>query len=130
MSFTHSLIRGWSGTNGVPLTPAAQALTGKEEINFSFSLAASTNDEQHPLAFTKTLLQSIYILSSDVDITIKTNNNSPGQDVLALTAGVPFVWSVDDGIANPFLSNVTTAYFTNGNSTTATKVDVRCLTNG
>ena len=129
MSITHSLTRGWLGQNGNPVTPAAQLLTGSEELNLDFTLSANTTNQQISLAFTKTLLQSIFIYSATQNITLKTNSSSAPQETLTITAGIPAVWSVNDGFVNPFAGNVTTAYVTNATATD-TAVSIRCLTNG
>lgn len=129
MGITHSISRGWSGQNGTPIKPPDQTFTGTEELNFGFPLAGNTTNQQQPLAFTKSLLQSIFIYSDEEDITIKTNSSSAPQDTLTIKAGEPFAWDINCGLPNPFAGNVTTAFFTNAESA-ATNVSVRCLTNG
>lgn len=128
MSITHTITYGWSGGSGPSISQAVN-LTGSEELNFSFSLAGNTTNQQEALAFTKTLLQSIFIYSDTQDITIKTNSTGSPQDTITVLAGDPFVWQADSGITNPFGGNVTTAYFTNA-AGTATNVVVKTLTNG
>lgn len=124
---THTITKTWQGSNSLSLTKSV-SFQASEELNFDFSLAANTTNQQVNLAFTKADLQSIFI-SSDQDITIKTNSSGSPQDTLTITAGNPFEWDATSGIANPFAGSVTTAYFTNGTSTNA-NVSVRTLTNG
>ena len=128
MSITHNITRAWRGQTGATTISASVALTGSEELNLDFSLAANTTNQQEALAFTKTLLQSVFVYS-DQNITIKTNSTSTPQDTLTINAGDPLVWDVNCGLAEPFAGNVTTAYFTNSNATAA-NVSVRVLTNG
>jgi len=129
MSISQSISRGWAGQNGTPINPPAQVFTGSEELNFDFSVAGTTTNEQFALAFTKSLLQSIYIYSPTENLTIKTNSSSVPQDTLTITAGEPLVWDVNCGLTCPFSNNVTTAFVTNATST-ATQLSIRGLTNG
>ena len=129
MSITHTITRSWQGQNGTPISPAAQSFSASEELNLDFSLGANTSNTQESLAFTKTLLQSIFVYSSAANITLKTNSSGAPQDTFTIVSGEPMVWDVNCALANPFAGNVTTAYFTNS-TTTATQVSVRCLTNG
>lgn len=129
MSVSHSLTRGWAGQNGTPINPPVDTLTGSEELNFDFALNAATYNTQFNLAFTKTLLQSIYIYSNAANVTLKTNSASAPQDTISLVAGVPLAWDVYCALANPFANNVNTCYVSNGTAINA-NISVRCLTNG
>jgi len=123
MTFKHTLNKNWAGPAGN--IQKSLPATGEQEINFDFVLAASTTNQQRPLAFKIALLQSIFI-SSDQNITLKTNSTSAPSDTKNITAGDPYLAT---GISAPFSADVTTAYFTNP-GTTAANVQVRCLTNG
>jgi len=123
MSIKHTLTKSWAGPAGQ--ISKANAFTGDQEINFDFVLAASTTNQQRPLAFKISLLQSIFI-SSDQAITLKTNSTTTPGDTKTIAAGDPYMAA---GTSSPFAVDVTTAYFTNA-GTTAANVQVRCLTNG
>ena len=124
MSIKHTLTKSWAGPAGQISKPLA--FTGDQELNFDFVLAASVTNQQRPLAFKISLLQSIFI-SSDMAITMKTNSTSTPGDTKNIAAGDPYMAS---GASSPFAVDVTTVYFTNPSSTTAANVQVRCLTNG
>lgn len=124
---THTVTKVWQGSNSLPLSQSV-SLTALEELNFDFTLAASTTNQQINLAFVKADLQSIFI-SSNQTITLKTNSTGSPQDTLTITAGDPFQWDINSGIPNPFAGSVTTAYLTNGTASGA-NVSIRTLTNG
>ena len=126
MSISQTLSLNWS-ESGQSLTQNV-TLTGSEELNISASIAGNTTNEQHALAFTQSLLQSIYI-SSDQALTLKTNSSSVPQDTLTIAANKPFCWYSGCGIANPFANNVTSLFVTNAGSTAA-NLNIKCLTNG
>lgn len=128
MSIQHLVTKTWTGGGSGSASISKQVtLTGVEELNLDFSLAANTTNQQESLAFTKANLQSIFI-SSSVNITIKTNSSSAPQDTITITANDPYQWDVNCGLPNPFAGDVTTAYFTNGTAGAAT-VSVRMLSN-
>ena len=123
MTVKHTLTKSWTGpAGGIQKSLPA---TGEQEINLDFLLPAGTTNQQRPLAFKIALLQSIFI-SSDQNITIKTNSTSTPSDTKNITGGDPYLAT---GVSAPFSADVTTAYFTNA-GTTGANVQVRCLTNG
>lgn len=90
MSISHAISRGWSGQNGTPINPAPAVFSASEELNLDFALAGNTTNQQENLAFTKSLLQSIYIYSDLENVTIKTQNvslSTPASPVLGFASG-------------------------------------------
>ena len=123
MTIKHTLTKSWSGPAGAISKSLPEF--GVQEANLDFVLAASTTNQQMNLAFKIALLQSIFI-SSDQNITMKTNSTTTPGNTITITGGDPFL---STGAANPFAADVTTVYFTNAGATAA-NVSVRCLTNG
>lgn len=123
MSISHSYSDSWqSGSN---IISRSVTMTGTEEINLDFSLAANTTAQAEPMVFNKTSLQSIYIVS-DQNISILTNSSTEPQETLTIKASVAFSWNISSGIPVPFAGNVTAFYFTNATATAA-NISVRTL---
>lgn len=123
-NLTHNVTVSWT-ENNAGLLQQAVSLTGQLEQNLTFSLAGSTTNELHALAFTTTKLQ-LFLCISDQDITLKTNSSGSPQDTITIKAGIPFIWYANMGITVPFAGNVTASYWTNAGSTAA-NVQVKCL---
>lgn len=126
MSISHSITKSWQ--NGSNSLAERITYTGTEELNFDFTVAASTSDQAVALAFSKTLLQSLFI-SSDQAITIKVNSSSVPDETLSVASGNPLQWDINGGLPSPFSANVTEVYISNAGSTVA-NVSIRTLTNG
>ncbi len=116
MAFTHVQTFSWSN-GGTPQTKSV-SLTGDGEDNRSFTAGPNATTQVN-LAFVKTALKSLYILS-DVALTLKTNDSGSPQDTIAIAANSPFTWYTGSGEANPFADNVTTTYWVNGTAGAAT----------
>lgn len=118
MSVTHTFSFGHTG--GSTILSDSVARTGELATEANIALAASTTDQQENIAFNHTNLRGIYI-KSDVTITLETNaTDATGGNTITITAGIPFVWYYQSGVANPFTSAVSTTYWTNGTSGAAT----------
>jgi len=111
MSFTHTVVTGYStGTEG-QLTSGAVSITADSQRDFHGSIAGSpTVNVEVDWAITVANLKSILLLS-DKALTIYTNAASTGapQDTIALAAGVAVVWN---GGAALFAGNVTKLFVT------------------
>lgn len=123
MSISQQLVFSWRG--GSTLAPITVTKTGATEDNRSETVAGSTTNQLVPMALTLTKLLLCYI-TSDVTLTLKTNNSGSPQEVITITAGCPFIWYKDCGIADPFGGNITAFYFSNGTSDAAT-LEIRTL---
>jgi hypothetical protein len=121
----HTLTLNWaSGTNSFN---TSTILTGQEEINFSGAIAPATTNQAVPsFAFTLAKLQDVYI-TSDQDVTLKTNSSGSPQETLTIKAGKPFCWYKDSGVAAPFAGDVTALYVTTGAIGADANLDIRTL---
>lgn len=100
-------------------------LTSDGEINRDVTLSASAANVEVDIDFAFARLKSIYILS-DAAITIKTNSSSSPDDTLTLVANQPLLWTAVDAAGNPFDTDVTRFFLTNGTTGVAT-VKIRTL---
>ncbi len=117
MAVSHVFTLGHSG-GSQPLS-ALVTVTGELATEANIAVPASTTDQQENIAFNHTNLRGIWI-SSDVTVTLETNaTNGSGGNTITVTAGVPFVWYYQSGVANPFTNAVTTTYWTNATATAA-----------
>ncbi len=118
MSISHTFSFAHTG-GSAPLADAV-VVTGELATESNIALAGSTTDQQEVIAFNHTNLRGIYI-KSDVTVTMETNAaDHTGGDIVTVTAGVPFVWTYQSGLANPFAHAVTTTYWTNATDGAAT----------
>lgn len=93
----------------------------------SFTVAASTTDQQVIIAFTQAALKGFYIVS-DQDITLETNaTDHTGGNQIDLVANQPYVWYNGCLAAKLFTNDVTTMYFTTGAITAAANVKMVVL---
>lgn len=99
------------------------------EIVLDATVAASTTHEQYAISFDKDRLISV-VITSDKDVTIKTNNSSTPGNTIEVTAGSAIVFNEDSPSGqNPFgAADVTTLFITNANTSLAT-VKLRILWN-
>ncbi len=125
MSISHVLGLNWAGPTGAVAITENVTLTGVTELNLDFTVAGSTTNQQEPLVFTVSKLQSFYMVS-DQALTVKTNATSGQQETIVLAAGIPYLFVGGSGQLAAFAGNVTTAYFTNAGSTIA-NVKIRSL---
>jgi hypothetical protein len=114
-------------------------LTADTEINLVFTIAASTTDQQQQIGFdaVDVVAVSIMVTGSDGIVTLQTNDAttsahngvSGGNGFLFPADGGEMHWSERDPRAGPFgTTDVTTTYWTNAGTTTAT-VTVKILLN-
>lgn len=126
MAVSNTMNYGWSGSGGASVTgsdtPSANTLYVE---NFTATANATTHIVN---PFVYTALQSAYILSTH-DLTLKTNSSGSPAQTFVIKAGVPFAWSVNSGITNPFSVTVTSTYWVNASPDTDAQVNVRLLHN-
>lgn len=94
------------------------SVTGGDEDDFSFTVAAATTNDSHPLALAVATMGGVCLIS-DVPVTIKTNSTSAPGNTITLAAGVPLAWMTGAAGANPFTVDVTALYITNAGTAPA-----------
>jgi hypothetical protein len=101
-----------------------------EKINSYTAGNASQNIVDETIADGQTNKQLTYTLDvsavksffmvSDQDVTFETNDGTSPDDVIALKAGVPYVWNTDSYDAFLLGTDVTAIFITNASGATAT----------
>jgi hypothetical protein len=114
---THNFSYVWS-RNGETISNVV-AVTSDGEHNFDVSLTSEQVHKQLDIALDVSELKAI-VISTTVDITLKTNDSGTPIQTLTIEAGEPLIWQVESGLTNPLTTDVTAMYFTNGEATTGT----------
>ena len=126
---THRITRGWAN-QGASILKGVD-VTGGAEINVDASVGAGTSVMEFALDVTR--VQSFFAVS-DSDVILRTNNGSPGVNVLTLTANTPFLWTVGGGLFSDTAGttftghSITSLFVVNANISNAL-VQVRALYN-
>jgi len=115
--FTHTVGVTYKNDAGT-ITSTTDSYVDDAEINVDEAILNAAVNQQINVALTIANLKSM-VLFSDQNLTLKTNNASPGQDVINLVAGKQIVWNVDHIEAKPFSGNVTAFFVTNSSGKTA-----------
>ncbi len=86
--------------------------TGDLQVSIGQSVAGLTTD-QEILAGIDISELKLLVISSDVALTIKTNNSGAPTDTLSIAAGVPYIWGENDYNAKLLTGDVTKLFVTN-----------------
>jgi hypothetical protein len=122
---------GWSG-GGADTASARTTITGGIAAPMSFTLAGSTTDSQKQIGFDAAGVNGVLIIVTDNNgaVTLETNSSSAPDHTFAFPSGGGVLYwdnTFPSSVANPFgTTDVTTTYWTNAGSATAT-VEVRIL---
>lgn len=109
---------------------ASSSVSGDTEIRLSFTVAASTTDQEQQFGFDAAAIKAVFI-KVDGAITCETNNASSPSHTFAWSAAGHLYWAntFPAAVANPFgTTDVTTTFWTNAGASTVT-VEVRILLN-
>lgn len=136
MSISHT-VGVYHSTGNNPIS-TRNAVTGNTEINLVFTLAGSTTDQEQQVGFDAADVNAVTITVEDNNgaVTLQTNdattsahNGAGGNGFVFPSGGGEMHWSERDPRTGPFGStDVTTMFFTNAGSATAT-VTVKILLN-
>ena len=120
-SFTTTLVSPEGTLQASPTVITADMASGGD-----FVLGASATTEID-VAFTRSKLQSIYLLSS-VNVTVKTNSSVAPQDTIALTAAQEKLWNTASlvGVSGLFGGDVAKMYVVNAGA--AGTMNIRFMT--
>lgn len=119
----HSVFTKWSNAGD----SIQKTVTIAADAETNFDVAVNTGVTNQAVAFTldRSKAQVLFIVSTTA-VTIKTNDSGSPTDTLALTAGVPKAWTLNDGIDEcPFTGDVTGLYVSNASGSQAI-VSIRC----
>jgi hypothetical protein len=113
MSISRTFTTTIADNTGATSATDRTTVSANSEEEFSVAAAASGNTTL-VIAVDISACQGFYI-TTDKACTIKTNNASPGDDSIALTAGQVFHWhAVTGGPAIPLTADITSLIVVNG----------------
>lgn len=98
--------------------------TQESELNFNFTLSASSTNYDLPGAvITIANIKNLY-MCFDTAVTLKTNSTGSPQETLTFTANVPLIWDsqMPVAIGTIFAGNITKFYLTNSTDETACRI--------
>lgn len=128
MAMTHKIT--WAlAANGQQVLSASQSESGSAEQSVDATIPAGATDQAVALAFVRSAVQSLLVVS-DKPLTLKTNSTSSPGDTKALVAGCPIQWDKSAGyfaLSAIFSADVTVIYLTNAGSAAA-RFQARVLT--
>lgn len=124
---THTFTTTWQrgGGGGADTVAKTASYTADGEKNADLTVLNGVVNQLVSIAWVLANLKS-FLITSDVDVTVKTNSSSAPQETLAVKANNPIVFRNDDGRAALFAGNVTALYVTNAAGATAT-INIRAL---
>lgn len=96
-------------------------LSTNEVTQISQLCLANNTTTVAALAFDKTKLAAIFVVS---DIATNVTFGGAGNPALVLLAGVPYAWTNQSLLTNPFANNCTNCSIANNNATTNATVQV------
>ena len=96
-SLNVSSVRNLSGDLQAAVDQVIPASTTNQEITLGFDISGLT----------------LLAISSDVALTIKTNDSGSPDDTLAIAAGIAYVWATDDYNALLLTADVVSIFVTN-----------------
>ncbi len=82
------------------------------------SVPGTTTKQELDLAWDYAQMQTLWLKSTAADLTLGFNDHDTPVNPISLKAGVPVMWAVNEGPANPFSVDVTKVFATNGTATT------------
>lgn len=126
MAATHTLTRSWADGGPNPVSNN-QSFSGTGETNIvDTTIADSVTDQLETISIDVSLIQSIYIHSTQA-ITLETNAiDATGGNTLLLLANDPYVWYTGSLFTNLLTEDITKIYLTNASGSTAT-FNLRCV---
>ena len=116
MSFSHILSQGLNA--GAGAITRSNTYTGSQKISVVEAIADSVTDGQINVAVDFSAVKS-FLLVSDQDVTIETNDGTTPDDTLSLLAGVPYIWNTDSYDTFLITVDITAIFVTNVSGETA-----------
>lgn len=113
---TQTINLDWSAGNNSLSKPIT--ITADGEANIEVTVADAAVDLPVMIAIDVSALKLLY-LSSDQDLTIKTNDSGTPTDTLTVSGGKPLVWFEQNGYTNPLSADVTAIYVSNSSGSPA-----------
>jgi hypothetical protein len=124
MAYTDVITIGYQ-SNSISIANQNKNITGDGQIGYDGAVPDNTINALIHGAFAYGDVKACCI-SSDRDVTIKTNSTSSPGNTLNIAANTPLVYYLGGPWANPFTADVTQLYVTNSSGAVA-NVKVRVL---
>ena len=110
----------YESPSGPVSVTVSQSADGNFESDAGIAANATVAEVVVPIDISKTLM---LLLSSDTDMTLKTNSSGSPTDTITLTGGVPIFWQT--GMPNcPITADVTKFFVANGAAAGTLKIRV------
>jgi len=116
MALSHQV--QFSISDGALRINAAATVNPTASSSVDETVATGATNELITVAVESTALK-MFVLSSDQDVTIKTNSSGSPQETFTMKANKPLVWMDGSPSASPIAGDVTALYVTNASGSTA-----------
>ena len=116
MTFSHTI--SWNAYSSAGNISVSKSFEGDVQANLDLSIPTATTNQEVLLALDVSALKTV-IVSSDVAVTIKTNNSGSPTDTIAIKAGIPYIWHYDAYASNLFTGDVSKIFITNTSGSTS-----------
>jgi hypothetical protein len=117
MPFTHTVSQAIDA--GAGAISKSKQYTGSGRVSINETIANAVTDGPINVAIDVSAVKS-FLLVSDKDVLIQTNDGTTPDDEISLLAGVPYIWTVDSYDAFLLTVDVTEILVTNASGDTAT----------
>jgi hypothetical protein len=117
MAFTHTLQQ--SVQAGSQVVTGSKQFSGSAKVSLEETVANGLTDSLINVAIDVSAVKC-FILLSDQNVTIETNNGTTPDNTIALIANVAYVWCSDSYDTFKLTVDVTKFYVTNSSGATAT----------
>lgn len=114
-----SAVLNQSINSGGKTSTSSETYENEGRDDRSVPVADSVTDQQILFAMDISQLKMFY-MQSDQDLTIEFNSASVPAPLIALKAGIPFIWTTDTYYVNLFLVDITQIFATNASGSAAT----------
>ncbi len=125
MSIEHTHVAQWA--RGNENRSGRRAITVDAEKNFEVSVPGGTTDMQVNINIDVSMLKSLFLKTTNEDITLKTNDTVTPGNTLTLKADQGENWHDELNAACPLTVDVTTVYLTNAGTKAATVSLFACV---
>lgn len=108
MAYTHTPLQQVIESG---IAPVAKQYSASSRVSLNETVADDQTNFQLSFALDVSAVKS-FILQSDVDCLVETNDGSTPDDTISLKAGVPYVWNTDSYNAFLFTEDITALFVT------------------
>lgn len=123
---THNLACSWNnGGNDIQQGSVAVSTDVDATDRITISVPASTTDKQFDWALTFADIKTLFVKATGATLLLETNaTDAAGGNAFTIPAGDWLEWHNGSPRTNPITANITTAYVTNTNTSTAGTLEI------